>query len=102
MSIDGVPVTIEAFPKTVRLVTTARLRTAVLASLVDGDGELALLAEIEGATSTRLIAQDRGNRRQPLDMKPAILLQPSLIRTRHDPRGAAPAADRRRRRRLPR
>ncbi|WP_240547004.1 RES family NAD+ phosphorylase [Mesorhizobium tianshanense] len=54
------PVVTEAFPKTVRLVTTARLRAAVLVPLVDGDDELDLLAEIEGATSTRLIAQDRG------------------------------------------
>lgn len=60
MSIDGVPVVTEAFPKTVRLVTTARLRAAVLATLVDGDDELELLAEIEGATSTRRIAQERG------------------------------------------
>ena len=60
MSVDGVPVVTEAFPKTVRLVTTARLRAAVLAPLVDGDEELELLAEIEGATSTRQIAQDRG------------------------------------------
>lgn len=60
MSIDGLPIVIEAFPKTVRLVTTARLREAVLASLVDGKEELALLAEIEGATSARQIAQDRG------------------------------------------
>lgn len=59
MSIDGVPVVTEAFPKTVRLVTTARLRAAVLAPLVDED-DLDALAEIEGATSTRLIAQDRG------------------------------------------
>jgi hypothetical protein len=60
LSIDGVPVVTEAFPKTVRLVTTARLRDAVLGPLVDGRDELDLLAEIEGATSTRLIAQDRG------------------------------------------
>ena len=60
MDIDGVPVTTEAFPRTVRLVTTARLRAAVLAALVDGEDELADLAEIEGATSARLIAQDRG------------------------------------------
>ena len=50
MEIDGVPVTTEAFPRTVRLVTTARLRAAVLAALVDGEDELADLAEIEGAT----------------------------------------------------
>ena len=60
MEIDGVPITTEAFPRTVRLVTTARLRAAVLTSLVDGDDELADLAEIEGATSARMIAQDRG------------------------------------------
>lgn len=60
MALGDVPVVTEAFPRTVRLVTTARLRDAVLAPLVDGDDELALLAEIEGATSTRLIAQDRG------------------------------------------
>lgn len=60
MSIDGVPVVTEAFPKTVRLVTTARLRAAVLTPLVDDEGELELLAEIEGATNTRLIAQEKG------------------------------------------
>lgn len=60
MSVDGVPVVTEAFPRTVRLVATARLRAAVLAPLVNGDDELALLAEIEGATNTRLVAQDRG------------------------------------------
>lgn len=60
MPVDGIPVVTEAFPRTVRLVTTARLRAAVLAPLVDGDDELDLLAEIEGATNTRLVAQDRG------------------------------------------
>lgn len=60
MSIDGVPVVTEAFAKTVRLVTTARLRAAVLAPLVDDEDELDLLTEIEGATSSRLIAQERG------------------------------------------
>lgn len=60
MSVDGVPIVMEAFPKTVRLVATARLREAVLAPLVDGEDELRDLAEIEGATSARLIAQDRG------------------------------------------
>lgn len=54
------PVVIEAFPRTVRLVTTARLRAAVLASLVDSDEELEQLAEIEGATSSRLMAEARG------------------------------------------
>lgn len=60
MSIADVPVVTEAFPKTVRLVTTARLREAALSRLVDDEDELAMLAEIEGATSTRLIAQERG------------------------------------------
>lgn len=54
------PVVTEAFAKTVRLVTTARLRAAVLAPLVDDEDELDLLTEIEGATSSRLIAQERG------------------------------------------
>ena len=60
MSVDDVPVVTEAFPKTVRLVTTARLREAVLTPLADSQDELDLLAEIEGATSSRLLAQDRG------------------------------------------
>lgn len=54
------PAVTEAFPRTVRLVTTARLRAAVLKPLVDTDDELSLLAEIEGATSNRLMAQQRG------------------------------------------
>jgi hypothetical protein len=60
LQIDGVPVTTQAYPKTVRLVSTARLRASVLASLVDGEDELALLAEIEGATSSRQVAQTTG------------------------------------------
>jgi hypothetical protein len=60
LEVDGVPVVTEAFPRTIRLVTTARLRAAVLAPLVDNEDELALLGEIEGATSARLMAQDRG------------------------------------------
>ncbi len=60
MEVDGVPVTTEAFPRTVRLVTTARLRAPVLMPLVDNEDELALLGEIEGATSARLMAQERG------------------------------------------
>jgi RES domain-containing protein len=60
VEVDGVPVTTEAFPRTVRLVTTARLRAPVLLPLVDNEEELALLGEIEGATSARLLAQDRG------------------------------------------
>lgn len=49
-----------AYPRTVRLVSSARLREAVLTPLADTPEELALLAEIEGATSGRLIAQERG------------------------------------------
>jgi RES domain-containing protein len=60
VKVDGVPVTTEAFPRTVRLVTTARLRAPVLLPLVDSEDELALLGEIEGATSARLRAQERG------------------------------------------
>lgn len=50
----------EAFDRTIRLVSSARLREAVIASLADDDDDLALLAEIEGATSGRLIAEERG------------------------------------------
>ena len=50
----------EAFPRTIRLVASARLREAVLAPLADGPAELDLLAEIEAATSGRLIAVARG------------------------------------------
>ena len=59
---DGpsLPLVREAFPRTIRLVTSARLREAVLAPLIDDADELALLAEIEGATSGRLIAEERG------------------------------------------
>jgi hypothetical protein len=58
--LDGLTITRGAFARTVRLVTTARLRQSVLAGLVDSEEELAALAELEGATSNRLIAQDRG------------------------------------------
>ena len=54
------PLVREAFPRTIRLVASARLRAAVLAPLADDDDERALLAEIEGATSGRLIAEERG------------------------------------------
>jgi RES domain-containing protein len=58
--LDGLTIIREAaFPRTVRLVTTARLRQSVLKGLV-GDDELEALAEIEGATSNRLLAQHRG------------------------------------------
>ena len=59
-TLEGVPLVREAFPRTVRLVSSARLRSSVLAPLADGDEELSLLAEIEGATSGRLIAEERG------------------------------------------
>lgn len=55
----GLTITREALPRTTRLVTTARLRPPVLKRLVD-DADLAALAEIEGATSNRLLAQSRG------------------------------------------
>lgn len=58
--IDGIPLVREAFSRTVRLVASARLRQAVMAPLADDDQGLALLAEIEGATSTRLVAEERG------------------------------------------
>lgn len=54
------PLTREAFPRTVRLVASARLREAVLGPLADNERDLALLAEIEGATSGRLVAEERG------------------------------------------
>lgn len=60
-NLDGVPLVREAFPRTVRLVASARLRAPVLEPLIDNENELALLAEIEGATSGRLIAEDRGS-----------------------------------------
>jgi RES domain len=56
---EDAPIVREAFPRTVRLVSSARLRPPVLAALVATD-EIDALAEIEGATSARLIAQDRG------------------------------------------
>lgn len=54
------PLVREAFPRTIRLVSSARLREAVMTPLADTADELALLAEIEGATSSRLIAEERG------------------------------------------
>ena len=59
-SIDGVPLIRDAFPRTVRLVSSARLREAVMTPLVDDADDIALLAEIEGATSSRLVAEERG------------------------------------------
>lgn len=57
--LEGLTITRDALPRTIRLVTTARLRAPVLSPLVDAD-ELAALAEIEGATSNRLLVQNRG------------------------------------------
>jgi hypothetical protein len=57
--LEGLPVVREAFPRTVRLVSSARLRAPVLAALVSAD-DLPALAEIEGATSQRLSAEARG------------------------------------------
>lgn len=57
--LEGLTITRDALPRTIRLVTTARLRPPVLSALVNSD-ELAALAEIEGATSSRLMAQTRG------------------------------------------
>ena len=57
--IDGLTVVREAFPRTIRLVSTARLRPPVLEGLVSAD-DAAALAEIEGATSGRLLAESRG------------------------------------------
>lgn len=57
---SSLPLVREAFSRTIRLVASARLREAVLMPLVDDAGELDLLAEIEGATSSRLIAEERG------------------------------------------
>ena len=57
---NGLPLVREAFSRTVRLVASARLREAVMTPLADSEDDLALLAEIEGATSSRLIAQERG------------------------------------------
>ena len=58
--LDGLMVIREAFPKTVRLVSSARLRPPVLEALVPAE-DIAALAEIEGATSARLLAEQRGN-----------------------------------------
>jgi hypothetical protein len=60
VEIAGVPVATVAYPKTVRLVSTARLRNAVLAPLADTAEELGELAEIEAATSSRLRAETTG------------------------------------------
>jgi hypothetical protein len=56
----SLPLVREAFPRTVRLVASARLREAVLTPLADNPDELDFLAEIEAATSSRFIAEERG------------------------------------------
>ena len=57
----GIPFIVSriALERTVRLVTTARLREAVLLGLA-GQAFQDDLAEIEGATSGRLVAQQQG------------------------------------------
>lgn len=60
LPLADLPTIREAFERTIRLVPSARLRAAVMAPLADDDDDLALLAEIEGATSGRLIAEERG------------------------------------------
>ena len=62
MQIAGLPVSTVAYPRTVRLVSTARLRPPVLAPLADTAEELAELAEIEAARA-----------KSPLDSKVEIL-----------------------------
>jgi len=60
LPLADLPTIREAFERTIRLVPSARLRAAVMTLLGDDDADLALLAEIEGATSGRLIAEERG------------------------------------------
>jgi RES domain-containing protein len=57
--LDGLPIVRAAFARTVRLVSTARLRDSVLRALV-ADEDLSALYEIEAATSARLRAQEGG------------------------------------------
>ena len=57
--LDALPVILTTVERAVRLVSTARLRKPVLADLV-GEEDLDTLAEIEGATSDRLLRQRRG------------------------------------------
>ncbi len=52
----ALPATREAFARTVRLVSSARLRDPVLKKLVGAEDDMAALSEIEGATSGRLMA----------------------------------------------
>ena len=57
LAAENIPIIRVAFERTVRLVTTARLRAAVLSVLVREE-EIGILAEIEGATSQRLLAEN--------------------------------------------
>ncbi len=61
ISLEGLTIVRDAFARTVRLVTTANKRPSVLLDLV-ADDDLAALAEIEGATSTRLVTEERGSK----------------------------------------
>jgi len=54
------PLVREAFDRTIRLVSSARRRESAKALLADDDEDLALRAEIEGATSGRLLAEQIG------------------------------------------
>lgn len=64
---DGSTVVREAFGRTVRLVATARLRDPILSLLADDPNDVAALAEIEGATSARLRAEERGHAGLPAE-----------------------------------
>ena len=57
--LESLTISRQAIERTIRLVTTARLRDSVLNDLVD-EPELDALSEIEGATSNRRMAQARG------------------------------------------
>jgi RES domain-containing protein len=57
--LEGLSVVREAFARTVRLAASANKRPSVLTALVEDD-DLDALWEIEGATSSRLVAEDRG------------------------------------------
>jgi hypothetical protein len=64
--LHGLTILRTALPSTVRLVSSARLRGPVLAALV-AEEEIAALAEIEGATSGRLLAETLGAENLPRD-----------------------------------
>jgi RES domain len=57
--LEGLPIVRQAFSQTVRLVPSARLRPPVLQALVPPE-DIEALAEIEGATSARLMGEARG------------------------------------------